>query len=384
MLFADFFTVEAAIHFSTFNGACSEEYNLMVMPQKGGTIAEQLQAIETGIKAFCRAHSVSLESMVFQRYFISDYANQSDVFNHLEDASGAVSIIQQSPLNGVKVGLWANMLKSTTAAPFIAEKRGHDLVLKHGKYAQIYTTQAHYKDAENDSFEETSQIFKDYLSILKHQQLTLEQHCIRTWFYVRDIDNNYDGLVKARNQVFELNQLTKDTHFIASTGIEGRYANPAVTVLMDAYAVGGIQPEQITFLQAQAHLNPTHEYGVAFERGTAVDYGDRRHIFISGTASIDSKGAIIHPGDVHKQTIRAIENIQALLLEADATINDISSMIIYLRDVSDYAGVAGYFMSHYAHIPYIIVHAPVCRPGWLIEIECIAIKQVENTQYECF
>ena len=61
---------------------------------------------------------------------------------------------------------------------------------------------------------------------------------------------------------------------------------------MDTYAVKGLQPGQIQFLYAPTHLNPTYEYGVTFERGTAVTYGDRKQIFISGTASIDNKGEI--------------------------------------------------------------------------------------------
>ena len=24
-------------------------------------------------------------------------------------------------------------------------------------------------------------------------------------------------------------------------------------------------------------------------------------------------------------------------------------------------------------IPYVILHAPVCRPGWLVEMECMAL-----------
>ena len=31
--------------------------------------------------------------------------------------------------------------------------------------------------------------------------------------------------------------------------------------------------------------------------------------------------------------------------------------------------------------PYVIVHAPVCRPGWLIEMECMAIKKISNPEY---
>lgn len=97
-------------------------------------------------------------------------------------------------------------------------------------------------------------------------------------------------VVKARNaEVFVTQNLTEKTHYIASTGIGGRHADPKVLVQMDTYAVAGLKPEQIHFLYAPTHLNPTYEYGVSFERGTYVDYGDRRQVFISGTASINNK-----------------------------------------------------------------------------------------------
>jgi enamine deaminase RidA (YjgF/YER057c/UK114 family) len=153
---------------------------------------------------------------------------------------------------------------------------------------------------------------------------------------------------------------------------------------MDAYAIKGISQEQVKYLHASTHLNPTHEYGVTFERGTMVDYGDRRHIFISGTASIDNKGEIVHLTNIEKQIERTIENIEVLLAEADAVINDISKMIVYLRDTADYQIVSDYLDKYYKELPKVIVWAPVCRPGWLIEIECIAIKEIEANQFEKF
>ena len=110
--------------------------------------------------------------------------------------------------------------------------------------------------------------------------------------------------------------LTVHTHFIASTGIGGRQQDPNVLSQMDNYAIAGIRQEQIRYLYASTHLNRTSDYGVSFERGTRVDYADRRHVFISGTASINNKGEIMYPKDVEKQTRRMWENVEALLQEA--------------------------------------------------------------------
>jgi enamine deaminase RidA (YjgF/YER057c/UK114 family) len=64
--------------------------------------------------------------------------------------------------------------------------------------------------------------------------------------------------------------------------------------------------------------------------------------------------------------------------------DDIAQMIVYLRDTADYQLVADYLNQYYASVPKVIVWAPVCRPGWLIEVECIAIKTIQNENFNPF
>lgn len=386
MNFENLKTKKAKVTISRFEGELSLEYNLMITPLVEGSIDEQLAAISEALNIFFIKEECVSDHIVFQRLFVSDFTNQSGELEKIDlfNCNYATSVVQQSPLNGKKTGLWICLYKGINNNHFKKDKNGNELVVSHNGYSHMYTTQMHSDDAETCSYHQTNNIFDDYLKMLEGHHLTLEEHCIRTWFYVRDIDNNYAGLVKARNEIFDQYQMTKDTHFITSTGIEGRYSNPSVSVLLDTYAIGGIKPEQIRFLEARAYLNPTHEYGVAFERGTAVEYGDRRQIFISGTASIDKLGKIVHEGDIHGQINRAFQNVNALLSEAEAEMADVSSMIVYLRDVADYAVTENYMQKNYAHLPYIIVLASVCRPGWLIEIECIAVKGVKNEAFNSF
>jgi enamine deaminase RidA (YjgF/YER057c/UK114 family) len=153
---------------------------------------------------------------------------------------------------------------------------------------------------------------------------------------------------------------------------------------MDAYAVDGLQKEQIHYLYAPTHLNPTYEYGVSFERGTYVDYGDRRHVFISGTASINNKGEIMYPGDVRKQTERMWENVETLLKEADCGFEHVGHLLVYLRDIADYTVVKDMFDKRFPNIPKVFLLAPVCRPGWLVEMECMAILPKHNEAYPAF
>ena len=74
-----------------------------------------------------------------------------------------------------------------------------------------------------------------------------------------------------------------------------------------------------------------------------------------------------------------IENICALLDEAEATLEDVMQAIIYIRDTADYARVKQYMETNHPNLPYLIVRAPVCRTGWLVEMECMAVKDTQSS-----
>ena len=314
---------------------------------------------------------------IFRRYFLSDVTNQTDELMERERLSPycALSIVQQAPMNGTKIALWAWLqtgVQTQVLPNGLFEAR-------HGAYGQLLGANQCNRAANSEY--QTRLLLNDYVMQLMEQGCKLADNCIRTWFFVQNVDVNYTGVVKARNEVFVTQDLTEKTHYISSTGIGGRHADPKVTVQMDTYAVDGLKSEQIHYLYAPTHLNPTYEYGVSFERGTYVDYGDRRQVFISGTASINNKGEVVYPGDIRKQTERMWENVEALLKEAGCTFDDLGQMIVYLRDVADYTVVKGMYDERFPDTPRVFVYAPVCRPGWLIEMECMGVKSLENKEF---
>ena len=317
---------------------------------------------------------------VFKRFFVSDAANQANYLQalHAERSDCALSIIEQPPLDGTKIALWVYIqrgVQTKALANGIYE-------VKHGAYRHLWMAGA-CNQASNSEYQ-MRLLFNDYVMQLLENGCCLADNCIRTWIFVQNVDVNYEGVVKARNEVFATQNLTDKTHFIASTDIAGRHANPKVLVQMDAYAVEGIDKEQIHYLYAPTHLNPTYEYGVSFERGTYVDYGDRRQVFISGTASINNKGEIMYPGDIRQQTLRMWENVETLLKEAECTFEHVAHLLVYLRDIADYTIVREMFEERFPNIPKVYLLAPVCRPGWLVEMECMAVKSISDGRYPAF
>ena len=337
---------------------------------------EQVNCIEHAIADLKATEEFRNIVFVWKRYFVSDAVNQ-----HLwlqSSCLSAVSIIQQPPLNQTKLTLWIYAIEDAE----LHQENDGTVVVKRPDYTHLYNTQLH--EMTGNSYEQTQAVFDHYLQSLAKRRCSLEANCLRTWIFVQNIDRQYKGMVQARKEIFTIEGLNPQTHFIASTGIEGQSIHPEVLVMMDAYAIQEIKPEQICYLHASSHLNPTHEYGVTFERGVSIRFGDRQHILISGTASIDNQGKIVHPMQIEKQTERTMENIRALLAEAEAGWSDVTHLIVYLRDIADYENTHTYFEKNFPEIPHTILLAPVCRPGWLIEVECSAIKEVEDNRFNAF
>lgn len=363
------------------NGTEVREYHLMLSVTDEGrrlTFQEQMQAI---VERFEAIRSSLHASTVFKRYFLSDAANQAyELMSYeLESPYYAISMVQQPPANGTKIALWCYLMTGVVTKA----NRSGLYEVAHGAFRHLWNGGSHIDG--RDSEVQTRLLLSQYVMQLLEEGCRLSANGIRTWFFVNDIDNNYRGVVKARNDVFLTQGMTADTHFVASTAIGGRQAKPGILSQLDNYAVAGLRKEQVRYLYASDHLNRTSDYGVSFERGTAVDYGDRRQVFISSTASIDDKGQLLCDGDIAGQTRRVWENIEALLKEAGMTIaDDIGQMIVYLRDPTDYELVADMFHHQYPDTPTLFVHAAGCRPGALVEMECMGVRRHDDKSLPAF
>ena len=360
------------------NGTAVKEYHVMIHVNSSRLpYTTQLEAVMNAYNSLIDGPMKGAQA-VFKRYFLSDAANQADEIIVSDVTDCAKSIIQQAPLDGTKVALWVYLM--TDVQTGLSQSGLYEV--RHGDFRHLWNGSAHNMAANSEY--QTRLLFNEYNMQLIEEGCTLEANCIRTWFFVNDVDLNYGGVVRARNQFFFTQGLTVHTHFIASTGIGGRQQDPNVLSQMDNYAIAGVKKEQIHYLYAPTHLSRTSDYGVSCERGTYVDYADRRQVFISGTASINNKGEVMYPKDIVKQTHRMWENVEALLAEADCTFDEVGEMVVYLRDTADYDLVKEMFEERFPGKPYVIVHAPVCRPGWLIEMECMAIKQIDKPEHAAF
>jgi enamine deaminase RidA (YjgF/YER057c/UK114 family) len=373
--------------FVTDEGA--EEYHLAVTTGESSSIERALTSLNEKYLLACKKLDLSQETLAFCRFYLSDIANQKDIlvasplFHHVRN--GAVSIIQQNPLTPDAVALLAYHVKRPGGAPYAREIANHrtdiwrrGLSIKGDRYTMVWTSNF-TGFGTLDSKLQTENLFDSFSGYLERQGVTIKNNLVRTWVYVRDIDNNYEGMVEARKDFFSKVGLTRETRYVASTGIEGKAADTGALVTMDSLSFGNIREEQIVCMNAFDHLSPTIIYGVTFERGLRVRFGDRSHLYLSGTASIDKDGKILHIGDIEKQTLRTIENVEALLRNQDAGLNDLAYLIAYIRNPKHSEIVETILRSKLpADLPLVIVEGAVCRPGWLFEMDGVAIIKDKN------
>ena len=363
--------IGARIEWAHFTAGEVEEVHAMLHVEPRCELFEgQIARIQQAEKILLEMEDVQGSCIVFKRYFLSDATNQVPVIQEHDGCT--ISYIQQPPLDGSKVAVWLYLQKGTEVKPM-----NNSTIVRHNGYQHIWTFGL-MDSTSATSYMQTWQTLFIYIDILKLFQATLEGNCVRTWFFVRDVDTQYGGLVKSRRECFVEQGLTPETHYIASTGIGGSPYDPKALVQLDSYAMTGFEPQQQRYLYGLSHLNRTIEYGVTFERATLMQYGDRNHVFISGTASINHKGEVMYVGNVQQQTFRMWENVETLLNEGGMSYEDVMQIIVYLRDSADYEMVKGMFDQKFPHIPTVFTLAPVCRPTWLIEMECIAVKKANN------
>ncbi|NDU93062.1 MAG: hypothetical protein G3I10_10765 [Ferrovum sp.] len=367
--------------FKSFRGPLGGAEHYITLTADGESdLTSQIAEIEQAYSAALRDLDLAPDTAIFRRLFVSDAMNQvallasSDLAKSRPDNPVAVSLIQQPPLPGAKLALLAYHISGDSSI----RKRPlspHDLLVLKSGQRHLWTTGlcAGQNSPNASSDVQTRRVFTNLITSLQANNCSLSKNCVRTWFYLKDVDVFYQGMVDARSEVFAEHGLTSETHYIASTGIEGACAHRYDVVTMDAYSNLDLVPQQRSFLNDFSRLCATRDYNVHFERGTRIAYADRAHHFISGTASIDTLGRVVHVGDITRQTVYALGHVEALLRSGGAKLSDLGHLIVYLRDPTDFARVRDVLSYSLPDVPTLLVQGAVCRPHWLVELEGIAV-----------
>jgi len=135
-------------------------------------------------------------------------------------------------------------------------------------------------------------------------------------------------------------------------------------------------------ISAPAVLNEAYRYDApaSFSRGVRVELPGASLLFLSGTASVDERGATVHVGDFPAQCLRTFRNLSRLLAAEGAGWHDVVRTTCYLRDIErdyeDFNRIRTWFLGTAGVDPLPAstgIQARLCRSDLLVEIEAIAL-----------
>lgn len=114
----------------------------------------------------------------------------------------------------------------------------------------------------------------------------------------------------------------------------------------------------------------------AYSHGLSVSYGNVKWIFVTGQIAMDASGNVVCPNDITGQAEFIFENINKILSEAGASIDDVVKAQIFLTDMSLFGQVSAvrnrYFEKSQPVSTMVEVSA-LAKEGCMLEIEVTAI-----------
>ena len=248
-----FESLGVSVQLSSFcpEGGAGEWHAMLHVEPRGDLFQSQYDRLIEAERQLLSRDDIRGARVIFKRYFLSDGTNQQPLM-HDEPDTCTVSYIQQPPLDGSKLALWLYLQRGTEVEDR-ADGMGSTLV-RHNGYEHLWTMGMTVP--EGSSYAQTRTLLEDYEQLLAGREATMEANCIRTWFFVRDVDTSYKGMVVARRENFEREGLSRSTHYIASTGIGGNPSDPCAVIQFGSYALKGFarHPHDLRRPQPPHHL----------------------------------------------------------------------------------------------------------------------------------
>ena len=381
---------ENSVAVSRIDGCRAIELYVGVRPANRGDLADQVREIYQKLNGLLREQGGGRKNVITEKVFFSNIGEQVETFRRIREefyvggngtspSLPATTYQHQPPCEkAVLCELQACVFIPVEAEGMVVRDLEGLVVPAVGKvvscrgYDHIYLHNL-TGGTPGDGMDYAGQIeavFDLAEKILEQEDLTFKD-VIRTWIYVDEMKRDYDDLNRVRTAFFERVGVKR---LPASTGVQGDVYPCDRGGSMDLYALRTERPVEVEMMHAST-LNEAWSYGSAFARGMTVEREDRTVAYVSGTASIDTKGNVVHIGDIEGQVRRMLLNVEELLHGSAAQLSDIVQATTYLKHAEDcetFKRVLGE-KDFPLDIPHTICKADICRPDWLVEIEVMAI-----------
>ena len=124
----------------------------------------------------------------------------------------------------------------------------------------------------------------------------------------------------------------------------------------------------------RVEINPDWPWAKDFRIAQGVKVGDT--VYVSGQVGFDREGHVVGGNDMKAQAKQTFENIEAVLAEAGATMEDVVKILAFITDMDKYPDYAAARSEAFPrNIPAsATVSTPVLvNPDLLVEVEAIAV-----------
>lgn len=231
----------------------------------------------------------------------------------------------------------------------------------------------------------TREAYSRLFRLLSAQELP---HLWRVWNYLAEINDERDGLERYRH--FNIGRYDA---FVAcgraSTGevpaactIGLRHGPLSIAFIAGHTPARAVEnPRQVSAYHYPASYGPRSP---TFSRAALLALPEQEILFVSGTASIVGH-ATVHAGDITGQCDETLDNVEAVIAEANRLSGRLSfklpalSYRVYLRDDSHFPVVRDLVDSRLGGAEILYVQADICRRDLLVEIEAIAVNAAGST-----
>ncbi len=124
-------------------------------------------------------------------------------------------------------------------------------------------------------------------------------------------------------------------------------------------------------------INPwTWQEQYGFNQGHEVTRAERT-LYLAGQTSLDDDGNLVHEGDMAGQISKSIDNIEAVLAQADMTLANVVRLNVYTTDVDAFvenaAAMGRLNEAGCRHSSTLLGVARLAFPKLLVELEATAV-----------
>ncbi len=196
----------------------------------------------------------------------------------------------------------------------------------------------------------------------------------RTWIYLKRVLDWYGEFNRVRTAYYQqwLPAEAEGTRVLpASTGIQGHSGSEEC--LMELLAAGGPGVKVRPVLASSRQTSPLC-YGVSFSRAMALEVDGLTALFVSGTASLDLRGRVLHRDLPEQQYVESMLGLASILESQGGSLEDVCSATLFCKNADVYSACLEVSrLLQLPELPVVPVLADVCRPDLLVELEAVAI-----------